>query len=58
MIVYTIFSLFNVNQKGGNGLFIQVPCASTPTNGILIFYNGISCPKVNVTFMFRCCFSL
>ena len=58
MLILTIFSLFNVNQESVNGLFTQVQCASSLSDGILLFYSGIISQKGNVTYLFRFCFSL
>ena len=42
MLVWTLFSLFKVNQESVNSLFMQVQCASSLANGILLFYRGIN----------------
>ena len=49
MLVYTIFLLFKVNQETVDSLFMQVQCASSLMNGILLFYSEISCQKDDVT---------
>ena len=43
MLVYTTFSLFKMNEGKISCLFMQMQCASSLTDGILLFYNGINC---------------
>ena len=51
MQMYTIFSLFKVNQIKVNNLFMQIQCALSLTDGILIFYSGINYQKDDVTYL-------
>ena len=54
MLVWTIFSLFKVNQERVDSLFMQ--CANSLTDGILLFYNEINYEKDNVEYLFKFCF--
>ena len=58
MLVWTIFSLFNRNQERANDIFLQVRCASSLTNAILLFFSGINGQKGERTYVFRFSFSL
>ena len=57
MLVYTIFSLVTsqVNQERVNSLFMQVHCASSLTDDILLFCSGNNCQKSDVAYLFRFC---
>ena len=55
MLVWTIFSLFKINQESVNSLFVQLQCASSLRDGILLFYSGIDCQKSDVAYLFRLC---
>ena len=56
--VSTTFSLFKTNQVKVNSLFMQVQCASSLTDGILLFFSEINYQKGDVTYLFRFCFSM
>ena len=57
MLPKTIFSLFKLksliyaNKERVNSLFML--CASSLTDGVLLFYCGINCQKGEVTYLFR-----
>ena len=42
MLVYTIFSLSKKNQEGVNSLFMQVHCASSLSDVMLLLYSAIN----------------
>ena len=43
--------LAKVNQERVNSLFMLVQCASSLTDGILLFYSGINCQKASWHFI-------
>ena len=49
MLVWTILSLFEMNQESVNGLFMQLQGARLPTDCVLLFYSGINRQKGDVT---------
>ena len=52
MLVLTIFPSFEVNKKKVNSLFMQVQCASSLTDGILLFCSGSNCQRGDVTYVY------
>ena len=56
MLVWTLYSLFKVNQERVKSLIMRVKCASSLTDGILLFYSGINNQKGDVICLFRFCF--
>ena len=60
MLDRIIFLLFKVNQERVNCLFIQVQCASSLRDSILLFYSEINSQMGNLTYryLFKFCFGL
>ena len=54
----TSFGEFMANHEKVNSLLVQMQCASSQTDGILLIYSGINCQKGKVTYLFTFCFSL
>ena len=47
-----------MNQERVNSFFVQVQCANSLTDGMLLFYSGINLQESEVTNVLRFCFSL
>ena len=58
MLVYTIFSIYKVNRERVNSLFMRVLCASSLTDGVLLFHSEINCQKGDLSYLFTFCFDL